>query len=249
MMRVLLLGGTTEASALARQLAAAGVTAVFSYAGRTDSPAPQPLPVRIGGFGGPEGLARYLMTEGITHVIDATHPFAATISGNAVAACAATGIPLCAHERAAWVAGEGDDWTHVADIAAAVAALPEEPTRIFLAIGRQTIDPFAAKPWHQYVLRLVDPPKGRLPLPGAEVIVARGPFDAASDQRLLAARRIKLIVAKNAGGAGARAKLDAARALRIPVVMIDRPALPPRHVTADPEGVMAFLGHPATLGV
>lgn len=225
------------------------MAAVFSYAGRTDSPAPQPLPVRVGGFGGAEGLARYLSSEGITHVIDATHPFAAAMSANAVAACAATGTPLCAHERAPWVAGEGDDWTHVADIDSAVAALPEAPMRIFLAIGRQTLDPFAAKPWHQYILRLVDPPKAPLPLPGAEVIVGRGPFDAAADQRLLAARRIKLIVAKNAGGEGARAKLDAARALCIPVIMIDRPVLPPRPVARDLAGVMAFLAHRVPLGV
>lgn len=249
MTRVLLLGGTTEASLLARHLAAEGVAAVFSYAGRTDSPAPQPLPVRVGGFGGAVGLARYLAAEGISHVIDATHPFAAGMSRNAVVACAATGIPLCAHERAPWIAGEGDDWTHVADIAGAVAALPEEPMRIFLAIGRQTLAPFAAKPWHHYVLRLVDPPKDRLPLPDAEVIVARGPFAVADDLRLLATRRLKLIVAKNAGGEGARAKLDAARALKIPVIMIDRPALPPRPVAHDLAGVMAFLAHRAPLGV
>lgn len=249
MTRVLLLGGTTEASLLARHLATEGIEAVFSYAGRTENPAPQPLPVRVGGFGGPEGLAAYLRTGRISHVIDATHPFAAGMSRNAIAACAATGIPLCAFERPRWAAGEGDEWTGVVDIDGAVAALPEEPARIFLAIGRQSLQPFAAKPWHQYLLRLVDPPKGRLPLRDAEIVVARGPFDEAGDRALLKSRRITLIVAKNSGGTGARAKLDAARALGIPVVMIDRPALPPRRVATNLAGVMAFLDHRATLGV
>ncbi|MBC7143556.1 MAG: precorrin-6A/cobalt-precorrin-6A reductase, partial [Rhodobacteraceae bacterium] len=103
--------------------------------------------------------------------------------------------------------------------------------------------------WHQYLLRLVDRPEGRLPLPDAEIVVARGPFTEAGDLKLLKSRRVNLIVAKNSGGDGARAKLDAARALRIPVIMIDRPVLPPRRIARDLPGVMAFLGHPADLGV
>ena len=157
MTRILLLGGTTEASRLARALADAGMDAVFSYAGRTDAPVAQPLPMRVGGFGGVSGLADYLRREGITHVVDATHPFAARMSGNAIAACAETGTPLIALERAPWQAQAGDDWRHVADIDAAVAALPDDPARVFLAIGKQTLAPFAAKPQHHYLLRLVDP--------------------------------------------------------------------------------------------
>jgi precorrin-6A/cobalt-precorrin-6A reductase len=249
MTRILLLGGTTEASALARRLAAEGMDAVFSYAGRTDNPIAQPLPTRIGGFGGVAGLTHYLRTERITHVIDATHPFAAGMSRNATAASAEANIPLCALERAAWQAGDGDDWTHVADINAAVAALPEEPAHVFLAIGRQNLAPFAAKPWHQYLLRLVDTPTGPLPLPGAEYIVARGPFAVADDLRLLRSRRVNLIVAKNSGGSGARAKLDAARDLHLPVILIDRPTIPDRLVRHDVAGIMAWLGHDTDLGV
>src|SRR5690606_25742976 len=154
MTRVLLLGGTTEASQLARALAAAGIDAVFSYAGRTGAPVEQPLPTRIGGFGGPEGLVRCLREEGITHVVDATHPFAARMSRNAVEACGTANVPLCASDRAPWAAGPGDDWRHVPDIAGAVAALPDAPAPVFLAIGRQNLEPFTAKPQHRYLLRL-----------------------------------------------------------------------------------------------
>lgn len=223
--------------------------AVYSYAGRTGAPVAQPLPTRIGGFGGAEGLARYLTAEGITHVVDATHPFAAQMSRNAIAACTETGIPLCAFERPPWQAGPDDDWTHVPDIAAAVAALPQNPARVFLAIGRQTLAAFAAKPQHHYLLRLVDPPEGALPLPDAEAVIARGPFTEAGDRALLGDHGVTHIVAKNAGGTGARAKLDAARALGLPVILIDRPALPPRRIADSVDEVMAFLFHPADLGL
>jgi precorrin-6A/cobalt-precorrin-6A reductase len=246
MTRILLLGGTTEASRLARALADRGMDAVFSYAGRTDAPVAQPLPMRVGGFGGVEGLAEYLRREGISHVVDATHPFAAQMSRNAIAACEVTGTPLIALERPAWQAKAGDDWRHVADIGAAVAALPDDPARVFLAIGKQTLAPFAAKPQHHYLLRLVDPPEAPPPLPQATVVIDRGPFDAAADTALLQTHRITHIVAKNAGGAGAEAKLFAARTLRLPVILIDRPALPPRRVAATVEGVMDWLAHAGT---
>lgn len=249
-----MLGGTTEASQMAHVLAEAGTDAIFSYAGRTASPARQPLPVRVGGFGGVEGLAAYLREAAISHVIDATHPFAARMSRNAVEACAAAGIPLLAFERAPWVAAEGDDWRAVADVAGAVAALPDARARVFLAIGRQSIDAFAACPQHDYLLRLVDPPGAALPLPHAAVVVARGPFTPEEDLALMQAHGITHVVAKNAGGVGARAKLDAARALGLPVILIDRPHMPPRPVARAADAVMAWLGggsdgHPARLGV
>ena len=220
--------------------------AVFSYAGRTDAPVAQSLPMRVGGFGGVEGLAEYLRREGIIHVVDATHPFAARMSGNAIAACAETGTPLIALERAPWQAQAGDDWRHVADIDAAVAALPDDPARVFLAIGKQTLAPFAAKAQHHYLLRLVDPPEVPPPLPQATVVIDRGPFHAAADTALLRDHAITHVVAKNAGGEGAEAKLIAARALRLPVILIDRPALPPRRVVASVEEVMAWLAHADT---
>ncbi|MGQ0564481.1 MAG: precorrin-6A/cobalt-precorrin-6A reductase, partial [Gemmobacter sp.] len=155
-MRVLLLGGTTEAGQMAEGLAGAGIDAVYSYAGRTERPVSPPIPHRTGGFGGVEGLVAWLRAERISHVIDATHPFAAQMSRHAVAASAALSLPLIALERPPWTPVPGDRWTHVPDIPAAVAALPDTPARVFLAIGRQEVAAFAALP-HRYLLRLVDP--------------------------------------------------------------------------------------------
>ena len=241
MPRVLILGGTTEAAQMARALATAGVDAVYSYAGRTEAPVAQPLPVRIGGFGGVAGLVAYLQAEAITHLIDATHPFAAQMSSNAVAACKETGTPLIAFEREPWAAGTEDRWTHVPDLDAAVTALGTNPQRVFLAIGRQTLAAFAKAPQHHYLLRLVDPPTEPLPLPDAKAIIARGPFSVEADRKLLQDHRIEVIVAKNAGGAGAEAKLIAARDLGLPVILIDRPPVPDRPIARSVAEVMAWL--------
>ncbi len=227
---------------MAEAIAKAGLPGVYSYAGRTEAPMGQPIHMRMGGFGGVEGLIAYLGDQAISHVIDATHPFAAGMSANAVAACSATGVALIALERAAWTAGEGDRWTHVPDIPAAVAALAGPAQRVFLAIGRQHIDVFAAQPQHHYLLRLVDPPTTPLPLPQADVVVARGPFDVAGDTALMQSHGTQVVVAKNAGGKGAVAKIAAARALGLPVLMIDRPTIPARRVAHSVREVMAWLG-------
>jgi precorrin-6A/cobalt-precorrin-6A reductase len=247
MMRALILGGTADASLLAAESARAGIDAVYSYGGRTRAPADQPLPTRIGGFGGVSGLANYIRSEGITHVIDATHPFAAEMSRNAVAACAETGTPLIALERAPWTKMPGDNWIEVADVNAAVAALPEAPAKIFLAIGRQHIAPFAAKPQHAYTLRFVDPPEAPLPF-AADVIVSRGPFTLEGELEMMRARGITWIVARNSGGDGARAKIDAARMLGLPVIMISRPELPEQSRVESVAEIMQWLGHRTCLG-
>lgn len=239
-MRVLLLGGTTEASQLARALNEAGVDAVFSYAGRTESPVAQPLPTRVGGFGGATGLQSWMQAQRITHVVDATHPFAAQMSGNALQACSAAGVPLLAFERPAWTAQTGDPWQCVADTAAAVAALPQQPARVFLAIGRQNLQPFAQCPQHHYLLRLVDA-LPTVPLPKAQVVVARGPFTVQGDRALLQAHGITHVVAKNSGGMGAAAKLEATRELGLPVILISRPKMAERHTAVTVAQVMAWL--------
>ena len=244
-----MLGGTTEASGLAQALSACGAEAVFSYAGRTDSPLAQPLPTRVGGFGGAQGLTAYLRREGITHVVDATHPFAAQMSRNAFAACGETGTSLIRLERPAWMAGPGDDWRDVADIEAIPDALPDAPSRVFLAIGKQQIGLFAAKPQHHYLLRLVDPPEAPIPVPQASVVLARGPFTLEGDLALMREHDITHVVAKNAGGGAARAKLDAARLLGLPVIMARRPALPGDAVAATVQEVLDWLPHDALRGV
>jgi precorrin-6A/cobalt-precorrin-6A reductase len=249
MTRILLLGGTSEASKLAAYLAEAGADALFSYAGRTQHPVPQPLPTRVGGFGGAEGFASYLRAEGISHVVDATHPFAAQMSRNAIVGCSEANVPLCAFVRPAWTARDGDRWIHVEDMAAAVAALPETPARVFLAIGKQNLAGFAHRPQHHYLLRLVDAPTQPLPLPDCRVELARGPFDVAGDLALLKRHGISHVVAKNAGGTGAMAKITAARQLDLPVVMIDRPDLPARLVVSDLAEVLAWVSHSSPVAV
>lgn len=246
-MRALILGGIADASLLAAEIARAGIDAVYSYGGRTRTPADQPLPTRIGGFGGVSGLADYISRQRITHVIDATHPFAAEMSRHAIAACAATGTPLIALERAPWAKAPDDNWIEVVDVNAAVAALPEARANVFLAIGRQHIAPFAAKPQHAYTLRFVDPPEVPLPF-AADVIVSRGPFTIDGETEMMRMRGIAWIVARNSGGDGARAKIDAAHLLGLPVIMISRPNLPERKRVESVAEVMQWLGHRTCLG-
>ncbi len=223
--------------------------AVLSYAGRTQSPLAQPVPTRTGGFGGIGGLVTFLKENAITAIVDATHPFAAQMSTHAIEAAGITGTNLLALEADPWVAMPGDKWTCVADIDAAVAALDDEPQHIFLAIGRLNLANFASRPRHHYLLRLVDRPKSPLPLPNTTVIVERGPFTLENDTALMRAHGIDLVVAKNAGGTGARAKIDAARSLKLPVMMIDRPVIADRPVVSTVDEVMHWLVHDADLGV
>lgn len=223
---------------------------MISYAGRVERPRDLPVPRRVGGFGGAAGLADYLRANAITHAVDATHPFAAQMSQNAVEACTQSGVPLVALTRPAWTPGPGDDWLGVPDIASAVAALDGPPRRVMLAIGRMHLTAFAAQPQHDYLLRLVDPPETPPPLPRHSIVVSRGPFTVEGDTALLRAHGIELLVAKNAGGSGARAKIDSTRALGLPIIMIARPPLPQRREVTTPEAVLDWLGHAGTdLGV
>ncbi len=239
--RVLLLGGTSEGRALAARLAQLGVDGVVSLAGRTSAPQAQALPTRIGGFGGAEGLAHYLAQERVTHVVDATHPFAAQISANASAACAALGLPLIAYVRAPWAPQPGDRWIEVADNRGAVAALGEAPRRVFLTIGRQGVADFRAAPQHDYVLRVIEAPDETDLPPCCDLIAARGPFARADEIALMRDKRIEIVVSKNSGGALTYAKIEAARALGLPVVMIAPPPRAGVRMARDIEAVLAFL--------
>ena len=240
---LLILGGTTEATAFANAAAEKGLTGTVSFAGRVDRPKRQPLPQRIGGFGGVEGLVDHLKAEKITHVIDATHPFAAQMSRNAVLACAQAEVPLIALTRAPWTEQDGDRWNHVQDIAGAVAALDQPAKRVMLAVGRMHLAEFAPNPQHFYLLRLVDPPKDAPPFPDHHVLVSRGPFTEGDDRALMEEHRIDLVVSKNAGGTGAYAKIAAARAWGLPVIMIDRPAVPDRQEAHGVAQVFDWLRH------
>lgn len=239
-LRVLILGGAGEAATLAESLAGdRRFDATLSLAGATQSPRPSPIASRSGGFGGAEGLARYLGDQNIQALIVATHPFAAQIRLNALQAIRRAPVPLVLIERPAWSPVEGDRWTMAGDMAAAAAALGTERRRVLLTIGRKELAAFKAAPAHDYVVRSVDPaPPGLLP-EGAEVIYERGPFDEANERRLLVEQRIDVLVTKNSGGAATEAKLRAARALGLPVIMVDRP--PP----ADLDDVSASLAKDA----
>lgn len=222
---------------------------MLSYAGRTESPRAQPVPVRVGGFGGVAGLIAYLERERITHLVDATHPFAATMSRHAVEAARLAGVETIMLTRPAWEAGAGDDWRHVADIASAVDALNGAARRVMLALGRMHVEAFAAQPQHHYILRFVDAPDAPPALPRHHLLVDRGPFTLEGDMQLMREQGVELVVAKNAGGSGARAKIDAARVLGLPVIMIDRPASPQTRVAHEVGEVLDWLDHRTERGV
>ena len=241
-MRVLLLGGTTEASAIARALAGnRRFSPVLSLAGRTRTPIPPPIPWRVGGFGGVAGLAEYLRQAAVDAVIDATHPFAAQMKAHAAAACGA--IPRVAVLRPAWEPVAGDDWMGAPSMTAAAAALGPQPRRVFLTVGRGELAVFG--PPHRYVVRSVDPPADAPE--GSVVVTERGPFTAADDQALMLAHRIEVLVTKNSGGAAVEGKLSAARALGIRVVMVARPPPPPGPIVAEAAGALRWLEHQAAL--
>ena len=239
--KVLVLGGTAEATALVATLQKrSDVTPILSLAGATRAPTVPNAAVRIGGFGGADGLAEYLTSEDIAAVIDATHPFAAQISANAKAACSKAEIPLRALVRPAWTPVENDDWRPYPDATAAAEALPPG-ARAFLALGAQRLAPFSDRHDVWFLVRTVDPlPSPPLPGPHA-AITGRGPFNEPEERALLRHHRISHVVSRNSGGRGARAKLDAARALALPVLMIERPPQPDGPTATTVDEAIAWL--------
>ncbi len=240
---VLILGGTSEGYALAEALARRpDLHVVTSLAGRTPKPRQPAGALRIGGFGGAEGLAAYLVAERIAAVVDATHPFAATMGGHAAQACADGGVPLLRLERPAWQPGPDDRWEQVTDWYGAVFALRMlGARRVLLALGRQELAPFAILDDVWYLVRCVSQPD---PLPAfahAELLLDRGPFTLDAERQLLAQRAIDCIVCKNSGGSASSAKLQAARERGIPVVMRARPARPSVATAADVTGALQWL--------
>ena len=247
-MRILILGGTTEARQLAGRLAArAGLDVTLSLAGRTAEPAAQPVPVRIGGFGGAEGLAGYLRARKIDALVDATHPYAAVISANAAAAAAQAGVALVALRRPAWTPVPGDQWMEIDRMADAVRALGATSRRVFLALGRKEIIPFEAAPHHHYLVRSVDPVVPPLDVPAAVYVTARGPFPEAAERALLEQHAIDIVVAKNSGGSATYGKIAAARALSLPVILLRRPAPPEVAAVETVEEAVDWLDHPPAL--
>ncbi len=209
----------------------ADIDPIVSFAGRTKNPVAPPIPFRIGGFGGVEGLRTYLMDHAIDAVIDATHPFAAQMSANAANACRELGLPLAILTRPPWRPVDGDRWTRVTDMAEAVKALGGRPRRVFLTVGSRQLGAFAVSSHHHYVVRAIEPPVEIAGLPHHRLILARGPFALPDEVTLMQDERIEVLVTKNSGGSATEAKIAAARALELEVIMVERP---------KPEDVPAF---------
>jgi precorrin-6A/cobalt-precorrin-6A reductase len=239
--RILILGGTGEARELAAALVTAGADVVSSLAGRVSRPRLPDGPVRIGGFGGADGLTAFLRDDGITHVVDATHPFAGTITANAARAAAEAGLPRLVLCRPGWEADSS--WEVVAGIGAAAEAVARWPGEcVFLTTGRRDLGAFAADDRHQFLVRTVDPPDGPVP-PRMTLILDRGPYMVESESALMREHGTGLLVTKNSGGPMTAAKLTAARDLGVQVVMVARPALPPdRTVVATVADTLRWLG-------
>ncbi|MFJ3771933.1 cobalt-precorrin-6A reductase [Streptomyces sp. NPDC090075] len=240
---VLILGGTAEARELAAALAPRpGVRVTTSLAGRVTRPGALPGEVRVGGFGGATGLAGWLRERQVDALVDATHPFAETITANAARAAAETGVPAVVLRRPGWRPSPGDRWHPVGSLAAAADLLPRFGPRVLLTTGRLGLSAFAHLTDRHFVVRSVEPPEPPLP-PHTEVLLARGPFTVADETALLRENLIDVLVTKDSGGAATAAKLTAARESGLPVVVVRRPPLPDG-ATAVPDvaGVLERLG-------
>jgi precorrin-6A/cobalt-precorrin-6A reductase len=225
--RILILGGTGEARELAAALTTAGVDVLSSLAGRVRQPRLPVGPVRIGGFGGASGLAGFLRAEAITSIVDATHPFATAITGNAAEAAAEAGVPLLVLRRPPWPTDPS--WQAVPDIVAAAAAVHAWPGEsVFLTTGRRDLGAFAADGGHRFLVRAVDPPDADGPVPPRMTLVLdRGPYTVEGESALMREHGVGLLVTKNSGGPMTAAKLQAARELGVRVIVVERPPLPP----------------------
>jgi precorrin-6A/cobalt-precorrin-6A reductase len=200
-----------------------------------------PIPQRTGGFGGVEGLAAHLDAEHIGAIVDATHPFASRISANAVAACRATDTPLVVFSRPPWSPEPGDRWVEVATMDGAADALGVKPRTVFLTQGRLQLAAFARAPQHRYIVRAIDRPAEIGALPHCKLILARGPFSLADELALMRGEGVQTLVTKNSGGRATYAKMEAARALKIEVVIVRRPAAPEAETLYDLDAVMAWI--------
>lgn len=238
---ILILGGITEAYALARELVnQPEVRVISSLAGRTGNPRLPVGEVRIGGFGGPEGLAAYLRDNHIDAVVDCTHPFAARMGWNAAQGCAAAGVPLLRLERPAWVRQDGDLWDDVDDWPEAVALVGAQSKRVLMAVGRQELEPFAGLDHVWFLIRSVEAPDPMPPFAQAEILLARGPFTLESERELLTTCRVDTIICKNSGGP-TDAKLTVARELGLRVVIKNRPRRPDTPKAASVDEALDWL--------
>ncbi|HWD77133.1 MAG TPA: cobalt-precorrin-6A reductase [Solirubrobacteraceae bacterium] len=236
---ILVLGGTAEAREVAGALDRRGVPVTTSLAGRVSRPRLPVGGVRIGGFGGPHALAQWLRDHGVEGVIDATHPFAERISASAAAACPAAHVPLLRLERPGWSERPGDRWTWVEDLGSAARAIGARGERVLLTTGRQGLAAFAPVDIAWFLIRCVEPPDPPLPA-RHELILARGPYTVAGELALIDRHEIDLVVTKDSGGSLTAAKLDAARELGLPVIVVRRPPRPAGDAVTDVAAALAW---------
>ncbi|GBR45614.1 cobalt-precorrin-6A reductase [Neokomagataea thailandica] len=241
-MNVLILGGTTEARELATLLSThPNITPIFSLAGVTSHPILPQCTIRSGGFGGINGLKHYLHTENIHAVVDATHPFAVQMGHNAASACASLSVPLLRLERPAWSPYPGDHWIHAQNLNHAAQLLGSTPKRVFLTTGRKDLSAFRADTAHHYIIRSIDPPSIDECPQNHTLLINRPPFSLESEHALMSSHKIDILITKNAGSASTAAKLTAARHLKIPVIMVQRPVRPLLTCAATPEAARLWL--------
>lgn len=224
-MTLLLLAGTAEARRIAWGLTDSGVKVIASLAGVTRHPEPLPVPTRFGGFGGEDGFRAYLAEHDITAVLDATHPFAHRITDRTAQVCVALNLPYVHFLRSEWQAERGDNWTLITRPVDAAAHIAMAAT-VFLATGPRTLPEYSNLEGRRVLVRVVDPPTAAFPFEGGEFVIGRPPFMVESEMELFDALGVTHLVVKNAGGSGGRAKLDAARNLGLPVLMLQRPLMP-----------------------
>jgi precorrin-6A/cobalt-precorrin-6A reductase len=242
--RLLILGGTGEAAELARAAAARfgdALEVTTSLAGRTESPRPLAGHVRIGGFGGPAGLAAYLTENGVGRLIDATHPFATRISATAHLACERANVPRLVLRRPPWRRHPLDRWIEVDSVTAAAAMVDRTGRRAWLTLGASEIAAFSAATAVHFLVRLVDQPRHPLPLPSYEVIVGRGPFSVAEEHSQIERHAIDVLVCKASGGGATEAKIIAARQRDLPVIMVRRPPHEPGEGVDTVEEALDWL--------
>jgi len=239
MSRILILGGTAEARQLATELHGQGHHVITSLAGRVVRPRLPVGEVRIGGFGGPKALATWLREHEIAAVVDATHPFAERISTSATRAAAQAVVPLLRLERPGWSEGPGDRWHWVDGLDQAATRVADLGSRVLLTTGRQGLSAFAGVDDAWFLIRCVDPPEAPLP-PQREIVLDRGPYAREGELALIDAHGIDLVVTKDSGGDHTRAKLDAARARGLPVIVVRRPPRPDATI-AEVDEVVAWV--------
>jgi precorrin-6A/cobalt-precorrin-6A reductase len=240
MKRILILGGTAEARELATELHGQGHHVITSLAGRVARPRLPVGEVRIGGFGGPDALAAWLLSNEIAAVVDATHPFAERISASAARAAVQAGVPLLRLERPGWTEGPGDQWHWVDGLDEAAARVPKLGSRVLLTTGRQGLTAFAGVSDAWFLIRCVDPPDDPMP-PRCEILLDRGPYTLQGELALIDDHDIDLVVTKDSGGDHTRAKLDAARERGLTVIVVRQPPPPEVETVAWVDDVMAWV--------